>query len=239
MEDSRNPYSPPTVPVEPPLPAAHLAGEVAHYEPGGARATASIVMLYIAAAVQLPSIASSVWSIVVMGRARQGGLTEADLATLGVVTLGVWIIEMLVQIGCAIAFCMWFYRVYRNLHAFGHTTARSPGWAPGSFFVPFLNLVWPFQIARETWLASAVEYEGGNALVSLWWALFLGAGIISRIGSRFSGDTPGSLQTAHVLFIVASVLWIGAAFACVKMIKGIEQRQAAHHEHMMRSEGAS
>jgi len=237
MDSPHNPYSPPTVPVDPPPPAYNLAGELARYEPGGGRATVSIVLLYITAAVQLLGIAGSAYTYVAMGRAQRGELTEADLALVDGVNAVNGLLELLVLIGCIIAFCMWFYRAYRNLYAFGVAPAHSPGWAPGSFFIPFLNLVRPFQIAREIWLGSAIEYGGGNGLVSLWWGLFLGGNIVGNISWRVSGDTPGSVQAAQVLLVISNALSIGAAFACVKMIKGIEQRQAAHHQHQMREDG--
>jgi len=241
--DGQNPYSPPVTSVDPPAGASYQ-GLAVRYEPGAGRATASIVLLYIAAAVELLGALGSVYTIVIMGRVRQGGVTGADALALGVVGVGDAVLTLVVRIGCAIAFSMWFYRVYRNLLAFGFSTTYTPGWAPGSFYVPFLNLVRPYQIAREIWIICAptvIEPAGpgvpsatgevsspqqGHGLVSGWWALFLGSNIVATIGSRMSGETPDSVQVMNGIFIVASLLSIGAAFACVKMINGIEERQA-------------
>jgi len=223
-----NPYAPPVETADAPAAAAALPYD-ATYEPGGGRATVSIVMLYIAALVELINIAGAAYIHVMMGRVSAGQIfTPADVTTVTVVETGSAVLTLLVRAACAIPFCMWFYRVYKNLRAFGHVTAYGPGWAPGSFFVPFLNLVRPFQIAREIWVASPAEYDARSGLVSLWWAFFIGSGIIGYIAGKIGGSDPSasSVQTMEIVSIISSLLSLGAAIACVQMVKGIEQRQA-------------
>src|SRR6185437_9304082 len=59
-------------------------------------------------------------------------------------------LQLLVLIGGAVAFLMWFYRVHKNLLALRAANLEySPGWAVGGFFVPFLNLVRPMHVMRE------------------------------------------------------------------------------------------
>ena len=72
-----------------------------------------------------------------------GGLL--DLLTVGI------------YIATVIVFLMWLYRSCNNLRALGfgrRQISYSPGWAVGSFFVPFVNLVVPYRAVRELWQKS-------------------------------------------------------------------------------------
>lgn len=61
------------------------------------------------------------------------------------------LLQLLVYLGTVVAFLVWFRRAYRNLPALGAESLRfSSGWAVGAWFVPFLNLVRPKQLADET-----------------------------------------------------------------------------------------
>jgi hypothetical protein len=74
----------------------------------------------------------------------------------------------------------------------------TPGWAVGWWFVPFANLVKPFQTVRELWKASdpgAPDWWGSETLpvIGWWWGGYVvfnildgiaGAYIRSRVGHR-------------------------------------------------------
>ncbi len=63
-----------------------------------------------------------------------------------------WLVGLLAT---AIFFIWWFQRAYGNLTPLGARELRfDHGWSIGSWFVPFLNLVRPAQIANHTWQAS-------------------------------------------------------------------------------------
>jgi hypothetical protein len=64
-------------------------------------------------------------------------------------------LQAVAYIVASILFLIWFHRAYKNLRPLGAVNLTySPGWAVGGFFVPFLNLVRPFQVMREIWKAS-------------------------------------------------------------------------------------
>jgi hypothetical protein len=233
--ENANPYSPPSVPVDPPASAAPgtLDGRWP-FIPGGVLGTTAVVFLAVALVLDLASAGTDLHQYLLLGRAKTGAINPEQLVG-GVLYLAVWVLQLALLVGCTITFCMWFYRVYRNLRAMGITTAFTPGWAPGSFFVPFLNLVRPFQIARETWMgseASGSTEPAGSGLVSLWWALFLGSRIIAWVGSRFSGQTMDSMQTAHMVFVISDLVSAGAALACILMIRKIDRRQQESYRLM-------
>jgi hypothetical protein len=127
-----------------------------------------------------------------------------------------------------VAFIVWFWRAYRNLEALGLPTRYTPGWAIGGWFVPFLNLVRPKQVADDLWGAvtaarsGRAEPPGGSVLLGFWWAAWLGALIAVPLALDHS-DNPTIQQMLHTnavylvragLFIVASLL----AFFVVRTI---------------------
>ncbi len=65
------------------------------------------------------------------------------------------VFQILIWIRTAIAFLIWFHRVNKNLPSLRQTgLIFTPGWAVGFFFVPFFNLVRPFQAMRAAWHGS-------------------------------------------------------------------------------------
>src|SRR5262249_21379522 len=78
-------------------------------------------------------------------------------------------------------YCIWIHRAAKNLRALGRRgLAFTPGWCVGWFFVPFGNLVKPYQAVSEIWKASAPDADAdgwrarsGSSLVGLWWAMWI------------------------------------------------------------------
>jgi len=227
-----NPYQPPSTDQ---APIGSASSELGLYVPGGGKATAAVVTLYISAVAYLLGLGAEIHRLVTLGRIRSGtaGMSEAELTDL--LNTGAVLMQLGAQLACAIAFCIWFHHAYRNMGYLGEMRSHAVGWAPGSFFVPILNLYRPYQIAKEIWHASAPLEEAYSGVVphgpvSRWWALWLIGNIISNGANRMM--RPGSMesiQTATIVMVVADVLIIGAAFAAVHLVKGIEERQAARH----------
>lgn len=99
------------------------------------------------------------------------------------------LLQLLLYLGTGIAFLVWFRRAYRNLPALGAEALRfSSGWAVGAWFVPFLNLVRPKQLADDIWRASdpALPSQPGvtwkqqrvPSPLHWWWALFLASNLL-------------------------------------------------------------
>jgi hypothetical protein len=118
-------------------------------------------------------------------------ITDAFGAVSGVYGLSVLI--------AAITFLVWFFRAYRNGAALTGSPLRfSPGWSVGAWFVPFLNLWRPKQIANDVWRAGDPK-AGGNpgwhslpvaGFVHWWWALWLLAGLVSSVGGLMLSPDP-------------------------------------------------
>ena len=74
----------------------------------------------------------------------------------------------------------------------------SPGWAVGWYFVPFANLVKPYQGMKEAWMASHFRDnwhgEPTPALLVWWWGLWLVTNILANISFRIGDDVSGRVH---------------------------------------------
>lgn len=61
---------------------------------------------------------------------------------------------LLALIACFILVGRWIYLTNANAHLLSDDMTISPAWSVGWFFVPFANLVKPYQGVKETWRAS-------------------------------------------------------------------------------------
>ena len=225
---TQNPYQAPSVAIDPP--AAQLGGNVHSgvwgYQSARGAASVTKVFLYINAGIAALGLITAAWAAVSMGgspRTLAGvGNAATSLMAYGMIS----IVEIIGRLACAIPFCIWFYRAYANLRGLGNDfTAFAPGWAPGSFFVPFLNLVRPQQIAREIWTNSSTDEASTNwGIVNRWWGFWIGGNIIAYVGSRVIGA--GSFSAGLWIVAAASGLLCAAAITAASMVGRVERRQS-------------
>jgi Domain of unknown function (DUF4328) len=134
------------------------------------------------------------------------------------------VIVLLGLIAGAACFIPWFHRAYKNLSTWHATRFRS-GWAIGGWFVPFLNLVRPYQIAKE--LASysgPTETQPTNAL-PLWWASV----IIGAVGNRFifsyNPKTVDQFVTFDTVSPIVDAIWIVAGICLIVVVRKVTKAQ--------------
>lgn len=127
----------------------------------------------------------------------------------------------------AFAVGMWIYRAHDNLTLFGLTGLEfTPGWSVGWFFVPFANLVKPYEAMRELWGRNLGDRLHAAALLPLWWGCFLVGGIAMTIGGladRQSGD----LTLILGLTGVGSILRAASAVLLAIIIRKVTTEQAS------------
>ena len=163
------------------------------------------------------------------------GLTNAIdfLLPLGA---GLYFVGFLVS---GIAFLAWFYAAHKNLSLAGLQPSYASGWTIGGFFVPFLNLVRPYQLMKELWRGS--EYlvdatdEGdwqereADSIVWHWWALLIIAGIAGRFASKMGSDSNAlsdMVAEAYMMLIsdLIDVVGVIVAVLLVKKITGFQEQ---------------
>lgn len=80
-----------------------------------------------------------------------------------------------------IVFVVWFYRARINAEGRGWPQRRSRGWAVGAWFVPLINLWYPFQIMADIWRAGLPPQARQNRAVlpGIWWGSWLALTFVS------------------------------------------------------------
>lgn len=108
-----------------------------------------------------------------------------------------------------------------------------PRWAAGCYFVPFLNLVAPYQAMKEIWQVSgnprAWQVQPGSTLLGFWWALWLGNGLFGNIVMRMtaSAETIEEYINAGWATLFSNILGVSVAIIAIVMVRTISQRQDA------------
>jgi hypothetical protein len=157
---------------------------------------------------------------------------------------GVWLILLgltesmggLVFVAATVFFLVWIYRAHQNLTPLKADFIEfTPGWAVGWWFIPFANLVKPFQVVREIWCESDPEVpEGPSFLASslhsaptyigLWWAFWIAMNVSANITSVVA-NAKASPETIAGFMMFHSILAVAAAGLAVYMIYDITRRQ--------------
>ena len=123
-------------------------------------------------------------------------------------------------IASATVFLMWLHRAYSGAQAMGAMLSYSPGYAVGSWFIPFINCVVPMQVVQALDVASARDVELESTFRSpdivVWWVLWLGSNFIGTVSARLAEHT----GTTAALVIECGVLLmrIGAAVLLIRII---------------------
>jgi hypothetical protein len=150
-------------------------------------------------------------------------------------------LQLLIVVITAVPWIAWFKRAYGNLPALGVREPRlSPGWAVGAWFVPFLNLVYPKQIADDLWRSSDPTLppqaeplwraKSVHAVLHWWWATWLFSAAAAWIGAGLSGGedlTIDELQTAAIFVTLSDLAAMIAGILAIRIVRVITARQEA------------
>jgi hypothetical protein len=165
-------------------------------------------------------------------RAREGHfvtLAEAERADNRVIASAViWLVVFAVT---AIVWCVWQHLAQRNAIELAYGKLEfTPGWAVGWWFVPFANLVKPFQTVRELWKASHGGHNGRVvatwSVIGWWWALWLIASVLERLTLRVgSGNDLSDLIRDDTTEIIANGIMVVAAILAIKIVRSVVSLQ--------------
>lgn len=193
------------------------------YRPAAGRARAAQICL---AAMGLLAVISAIHFLSgfeLVERAARGGLSAAageafDERTALFARLGLG--GLLVT---GVFWFVWLYRAVANARAIGRPIEFTPGWAIGWWFVPFANIVRPYQIVR-----SLMDELGtpNNSPVLWWWGSYLAAGTVANFASFLN---PPDLNGLRVLFgssLIAELLRAASAILAFRLVGEIERRSA-------------
>lgn len=155
---------------------------------------------------------------------------EADLAD----ALALWqVVELVPLVVCAILFITWLFQAHRSDRLDPARFTRSSGWAIGAWFVPFVNLWFPYQVVSDLRRGGERTSSAPTPSVwvqALWWASFLAMSLTARAtGLRYRGAdaTPDDrldlyverLDAAMSLELVSEVLAVTSAVLAIVMVR--------------------
>lgn len=170
-------------------------------------------------------------------------LGDGDSLNVGLGLTGlVGILRIPVYIATVVFFLIWEYRAVSNLSALkAQHLEFTPGWAVGWWFIPFANLVKPFQAMRELYNESDPDFDPNLGFLSsslsspvsmgFWWACWIISNILNNITSKVD-------ETAAfpILLIFSSVFEIIAGGLLIKIILDIVKRQDLRFKNLGASE---
>lgn len=202
--------------------------------------TAVVVLLAIQIALVLPQAVTLLHRISLLNKYQSGdfsvaaSLSSADSSVEGFAGLA-----SLVFIATVVVWLIWQHHAQYNARQFAAGLTYTPGWAVGWWFIPFANLVKPFQTMRELWKAS----HGGRwqeirtwPVLGFWWATYLASNISVWVGSSAAGiafgttSTPRTATTGDVIAhdkwaLVSLVLRTAAAVLAIMLVRAITTMQ--------------
>lgn len=137
---------------------------------------------------------------------------------------------------CGVFFLRWLAACNRTLRHLGEgdRLRQTPGWTVGYFFIPFLNLVRPYQGVSDLWHASAPRSvdrvpQITPALLPLWWGGYLVSGFLDRIAAKqlMRAEDLASLQDALGLLLVSDFLDLVSAALAMLLVHRLSRRVEA------------
>ncbi len=246
MVNEFNPYASPQIPAAPP-PTAMGGYRVIPFQSGHTRALWAMAFLGLFVLTDLVGLLSS-WSQhdLVDQMANGKEPNKADIEANDDRQNLISVCDLLLFVPTAIVFLMWTHRASRNLPALGGRDLQfTPGWAVGWFFVPFLNLVRPYQVMAEISRESDPHRATGGfgvakrtaAIVGVWWSIFIARGIIWRVAQVL--DDHGAQQTLDQLLILCKLVVVAfgvelvAALVAIFLVHGIDKNQQAKYDLLL------
>jgi hypothetical protein len=156
------------------------------------------------------------------------------------------LLRLPVSIFTIVFFLIWLNRVYKNLAPLrAQNTEFSSGWAVGWWFVPFANLVKPFQVMREVWRESDPDFDENSGFLSnsivgsaprymsFWWAFWIISNIFSNITGRiYDPEDMRSVEISGYLFVITGIVSIVAAVLAIMVVRDVTQRQEARFKNL-------
>jgi hypothetical protein len=203
--------------------------------------TLSYIAVGLLAAVLLCAVLSVIFSFVTLAAPDyEIVLHDGETLNVGFMLLGLTaLLRIPVFIAAVVFFLIWEHRSFTSLAALkANSREFSPGWAVGWWFIPFANLVKPFQAMRELYNQSEPEVDsdsdfllpvaaGTPTLIGFWWAFWILANVANNIASRFD-----DLKALPVLVVAASMFELLAGGLLIKIILDINKRQQQRFQNL-------
>ncbi|MFE4976531.1 DUF4328 domain-containing protein [Kitasatospora sp. NPDC056651] len=197
---------------------------------------AATVLLAVCGALSLAAVGAGFLVYGEAGKLAGGDELADSSALMDAIGLhdAIGLLQLVAMVASAVTFIVWFHRARVNAEFFepqGHRFGR--GWAIGSWFTPVVMLWFPWQIAVDTWQASARPDENGvrlphpQPLLNLWWGAFVLSNLTGRFGARYasSAEYVDDYQEAVGWLIASDLAEVAAAVLAIVMVRRLSAMQ--------------
>jgi len=203
--------------------------------PNGERAKGVVILFAIILVLEVVNLVSSYMQYSFLQSAASGAFLTMEQADIERIAEAndlresvVGFLYLIASIVSGIIFLMWFRRAYANLQT-KTDIQYTPGWAVGSWIVPFINLVRPYQIMKELYVQtkSLLEARGisvnlSTGILGVWWALWLISGVVGQVVFRMAFRGPETIESlSRVTFgqMILYALGIPLALVAIKVVQ--------------------
>jgi hypothetical protein len=159
---------------------------------------------------------------------------ESRVNAIGVNRLGLYLLVLVMQI-------IWLFRIYGNLPRLGAERKYKQGWAIGGWLVPFLNLLMPVSLIRESWAKSDPDIESpppsssaAPAIIMVWWISWVL--VLPIVGNVMTGADDGTLlglREAVAWWIVGDVAMAATLLMAFPVVRSVAHRQEARGRNLV------
>ena len=209
--------TPPEAPTEP------LKGFSGVYRSAGRRARNASILLGVVAFVTLLSMIQNGSGLRIVDDARAGMLTAKEATNFNRSSVFVGLMYLAAVGACAIAFLGWLSRSVDNVPALGGgRPSVTPRWSIGWWFIPFVNLVKPYQIVRDVHDRMGIgPSSGGGSLLLAWWVSSILGNAIGTFAWRL--PEPKNLDALAFLYSIKgtadALTFLGAVLAIFVVLR--------------------
>ena len=138
------------------------------------------------------------------------------------------ILVLLIYIVAAVFFCRWVYVSNKTVRELGASGLRhSPAMAVGSFFIPFANLVWPYEAMSDLWRASidvnTWQQNRKSLALPFWWAFWILNGALGYLAFFLTREakTVDSLRDLTTYLIGTEFVGITVTLLAIYLVRSI------------------
>ncbi len=206
------------------------------------RAVATVYALGVVMLLNLLSVPLLLWENSLVRRyglnPAAGDNAPSEAVGWLIATGGLGFFTAAAAITTIVLFLMWMHRAYRMLEINGLPGLKSSsGWAVGWWFIPFANLVKPYEVVKEIFERSEHgQSTGGFAygaqkesswIVGAWWLVWIVSCLATNVSTFMAtfGDSPEQYIRGNWIAIGAILLYLTAGALAIMVIRDIDNRQ--------------
>lgn len=206
------------------------------YRPVAGRARTLVVLLWICGALGVLGALLAVAQVVVFPDAAALENPETPLHIALLFGIGCEaLIYVCFYLATAVVWGMFVHRSCANAHALGARGMQyTPGWAVGWYFVPFANLIKPFQATKEIYQATDPGADADNwrwrpvpSLLNWWWGAWIVSNVLGGIIGRLalSSHASSMLVFTSALDVIDGLLDLALSLLAVRVVQALAERQ--------------